>query len=119
MSETRDQRTEQNGQGAEPPPPESVGEEADRHFEKLQRGRKLNLLGEPLSIRSIKAVGLFVGVFTAVLLVTWLVIGDIGMVLGAILGSIAAVWIVKAYSDRLGRGDEGPDSPPATGSERA
>lgn len=70
-----------------------AGTEADR----LQRGRAISFFGNPLPVRTLVALAVFVVVFMAVWAALWAAMGGVGLGLGwipaAVLGALAVgVW---------------------------
>ena len=82
---------------------EEIREQLERSGGRLQEGRMLSIPGDgEVPARSLGALGIFVVVFVAVYLLSWVALGTTGLAIGFFAGLIAGALAVKLFADRAG-----------------
>ena len=79
---------------------DTAREEGRETARKLEEGREVEVRGESLAVRPFVAIAIFVAAFTVLYLVTWTLLGGIGLAVGAFTGFFAGAFAVKLYADR-------------------
>jgi hypothetical protein len=95
---------ESQDEDEEPGALDAVVAEAGTEAERLQRGRALSFFGNPLPVRTLIALAVFLVVFMAVWTALWATMGGAGLGLGwipaAVLGALAVgVWGRTVWAD--------------------
>lgn len=84
---------------------ERAQREARASAENAQGGPTVGVAGDPVPLRPFAAIVIFVLIFVVVDLITWTLLGGIGLAIGAALGAIAGALAAKLYVDRRAAGD--------------
>lgn len=79
---------------------EAARERAESSARNLQGGREVSVAGETVSVRPFVAIGIFLAVFVVLYLLTWTVLGGIGLAVGVLVGGVGGALAAKLYADR-------------------